>query len=146
MGIARLNLKDYLAELVEEGNDDVPSPNSSIDTDVGTKDGNDDDSSGDHNNLYDDEDGISNEDTVVDSSSASDASKQSAEPSSHTLTEFGLPQYCLLSKDLRVSENEGDLLPEINEIELQRELKEEEELDSRDLLASKEFEVGLWGS
>ena len=36
-----------------------------------------------------------------------------------------------------VSENAGELLSEIDEIGFQREIKEEEELDSRDLLASR---------
>jgi hypothetical protein len=46
-----------------------------------------------------------------------------------------------------VSENEDDdILPEIDEIELQRELKEEEELDARDLLTSREYEAELWAS
>jgi hypothetical protein len=40
----------------------------------------------------------------------------------------------------------GRALSEIDEIGSQREIKEEEELDNRDLSASKEFEAGLWGS
>jgi hypothetical protein len=51
----------------------------------------------------------------------------------------------ILPKCTRVaSENEGDILPEIDEIGLQRELKEEEDLNARDLLASREYEAELW--
>jgi hypothetical protein len=57
-----------------------------------------------------------------------------------TVFEMVLPRY------IRVSENEDGILPDINEIKLQRELKEEEELDARDLWASREYEAELWAS
>jgi len=146
IGIAHsdFKLKEYLAELVGERNDDVSS-HPSIDTEMGTNNG---DSSGDEDSRDDDEDETSNEETSVDPSNASDDSEQSVEPSQGA-TEFWLPQSlrpCLLPTHFRVSENGGGLLPEIDEIGFQREMKEEEELDTRDLLASKEFEVTLWGS
>ena len=58
-----------------------------------------------------------------------------------TVFETVLPKYT------RVSENEDDnilILPEIDEIEIQPELEEKEELDARDLLASREYEAELW--
>ena len=132
MGIAHSNLKDYFAKLVEED-----SNGASIDTEMGTKDN----STGDQD---EDEDKISNED---DPGNDSDASELLAKPS-QALTELWLPQTfrrCLLPNYAQVSENDDDdILPEIDEIEIQRELKEEEDLDARDLLASKEYEAGLW--
>ena len=106
----------------------------------------DEDSRGDEDNQDIDEDETSKEETVVDPSNASDVSERSAEPS-QALTEFWLSESlkrCLFPTHF-VSENAGELLSEIDEIGFQREIKEEEELDSRDLLASKEFEAGLWG-
>lgn len=120
MGIAHSGLQDYFAELVEEGNDDVSSPDSSIDTNMGDNDDDDDD--------------------------VDDDNQQSTE-SSQALPEFWTPEVferCLLPKHTRVCYNDGDLLPEIDEIGLQHELAEEEKLDAEDLLASKEFEAGLW--
>ena len=136
---SNFNLKDYITELVGERNDDILSPHSSIDTEMVTNNG---DGSGDEDNRDNDEEEPSN---------ASDASEQSVEPShaSQAPTEFWLPQSlrrCLLPMHFRVSENEGSVLPEIDEIGCQREIQEEEELDSRDSMASKEFEAGLWGS
>ena len=141
MGLAHFNLKDYFAKLLQEGGNGISLPDPSVDTETGTKDDNKDDSTG---NQDEDEDETSNEDNP---SNASDASEQS----SQALTELWLPQSmrrCLLPKYTRVSESEDDdILPEIDdEIEIQRELKEEEELDARDLLSSKEYESELWVS
>ena len=141
IGIAHsnFNLKDYITELV---GDDILSPHSSVDTEMVTNNG---DGSGDEDNRDNDEEETSND---VDPSNASDASEQSVEPT-QAPTEFWLPQSlrrCLLPMHFRVSENEGSVLPEIDEVGFQREIQEEEELDSRDLMASKEFEAGLWGS
>ena len=142
MGIAHSNLKGYFAELVEEGRNGISSPDPfPIDTEMGSKDDNNGDSTGDQD---EDEDETSNKD---DPGNASDASEQSATKPSQARTELWLPQSlrrCLLPKNTRVSDNEGDVLSEIDEIELQRELKEEEELDARDLLASRESEAELW--
>lgn len=121
MGIAHSNLKNYSAELIEEGS-------VGIDTEMGIRDDN-------NGNGTDDQ---SKEDNP------SNASHASSQP----LTKLWLPQSlrrCLLPKYNWVSENEDDdILPEIDEIEIQRELKEEEGLDARDLLASKEYEAELW--
>ena len=133
MGIVHSNLKDYFSELVEEGSNVISSPDPSIDTEIGNKDGNNGDGTGDQD---EDDDETSNEDNP---SNASDASEQS----SQALTDLWLPQSlrrCLLPKYTE----DDDILPEIDEIEIQRELKEEEELDARDLLASKEYEAELW--
>ena len=146
MGIAHSNLKDYFAELVTEDSNYTSMPDPSIGARVGTEDDddNDGDSAGDqHEDAGEDE--ASNEDN---SSNASDTSEQSAKPS-QAPTELWLPQssrWCLLPKKyMWVSENEDDdILPEIDEIELQRELKEEEGLDAGDLLASREYETELW--
>lgn len=148
MGIVHSNLKDYFTELVAKVNDLISSPDPSIDAEMETKDDNNGDSSGDDDNQDDDHTETSNEDTVVDPSNASDTSEQLAEPP-QALMECWLPESFrrrLLSKHTRVSGNDSGLLPEIDEIDLQRELEEEEELDARDLLASKNFEAGLWGS
>jgi hypothetical protein len=138
MGIAHFNLKDYFAELVEKGSNGISSPDPSIDTETGTKDDNNADGTGDQD---EDEDETSSEDNPGNASNAS-------EQSSQVLTELWLPQSlrrCLLPKYTRICENEDDdILPEIDEIEIQRELKEEEELDTRDLLASREYEAELW--
>ena len=136
MKIAHANLKEYFVELVTEGNNGISLSEPSIDREMGTKD-NDNISDGTDDQ---DEDETSNEDYP---SKASDASEQQS-----ALTEFWLPQSlrrCLLPRYIRVSEYEDDdILPEIDEIELQRELKEEQELDARDLLASREYEAELW--
>ena len=140
MGIAHSNLKDYFAKLIEEGSDGVSSLDPFIDTEMGTEDDNNDDSTGDED---EDEDETSNKDNL---GNASDASEQPAKPS-QVPTELWLPQSlrrCLLPKYNRVSKNEGDILPEIDEIELERELKEEEGLDALDLLTSREYEAELW--
>ena len=131
MRIVHSNLKDYFAELVEEGGNGISSPDLSIDTEMGNKDGN----NGGTGDQEKDDDETSND---------------ASEHSSQALTESWLPQSlrrCLLPKYTPVSENEDhDILPEFDEIGNQRELKEEEELDARDLLASKEYETGLWVS
>ena len=136
MKIAHANLKEYFVELVTEGNNGISLSEPSIDREMGMKD-NDNISDGTDDQ---DEDETSNEDYL---SKASDASEQQS-----ALTEFWLPQSlrrCLLPRYIRVSEYEDDdILPEIDEIELQRELKEEQELDARDLLASREYEAELW--
>lgn len=138
MKIAHSNLKEYFTELVAEVNSGISLSDSSIDTEMRTKDDdNNGDITGDQN---EDENETSNEDNP---SNPSDASEQHS-----ALTEFWLPQSlrrCLLPRYIRVSENEDDdILPQIDEIEIQRELKEEEELDARDLLASREYEAELW--
>lgn len=138
MKIAHANLKEYFAELVTEGNNGISLSEPSIDREMGTKDN---DNIGDGTDDQDEEeDETSNEDYP---SKTSDASEQQS-----ALTEFWLPQSlrrCLLPRYIRVYENEDDdILPEIDEIELQRELKEEQELDARDLLASREYEAELW--
>jgi hypothetical protein len=142
MGIAHFNLKDYFAELVEEGSNGISLPDPSIDAETGTKDDNNGDGTGDQDED-EDEDETSSEDNP---SNAADASEQS----SQALTGLWLPQSlrrCLLPKYTRVSESEDDdILPEIDENEIQRELNEEEELDARDLLASKGYESELWVS
>ena len=136
MGIAHSNVKDYFAELLAEGSNDISLPDPSIDAEMGTKD--DDDNSDNAGDRNEDEDETSNGANPV---NASDASEQA-------LTELWLPQSlrrCLLPKYNGASENEDDdILPEIDEIEIQRELREEEELDVRDLLASREYEAELW--
>ena len=138
MGISHSNIKDHFADLVEDGGNGISSSDPSIDTEMGTNDDNNGDGTGDQD---EDEDKTSNEDNP---SNTSDASEQS----SQALTELWLPQSlrrCLLPKHTRVSENEDDdILPEIDEIEIQRELMEEEELDARDLLVSREYEAELW--
>lgn len=143
MGTAHSSLKNYFAELVEEDGNGISSPDpSSIDTEMGSKDDNNGDSTGDRD---EDEDETSNKDD--DPGNASDASEQSVAKPSQARTELWLPQSlrrCLLPKHTRISDNEGDFLSEIDEIGLQRELKEEEELDARDLLASREYEAELW--
>ena len=138
MKIAHSNLKEYFTELVAEVNSGISLSDSSIDTEMRTKDDdNNGDITGDQN---EDENQTSNE---VNPSNLPDASEQHS-----ALTEFWLPQSlrrCLLPRYIRVSENEDDdILPQTDEIELQRELKEEEELDARDLLASREYEAELW--
>jgi len=133
MGIAHLKTKDYFAEVVGGCSDDTSSLDPSI---VEAKVDEDNQDSGECE--------IPNEDMVNDPSEASDASEQP----SQAVTGFWLPESlrrCLLPKHIRVSGNNDDLLPEINETELGQELKEEEELDARDLLSSKDFEAGLWG-
>ncbi|KAF8804677.1 hypothetical protein BYT27DRAFT_7143352 [Phlegmacium glaucopus] len=156
MGIAH-SKEDYFAELIGEGNDDISSPDPSIGTKIKTKDDDNDGGRGGTDNQGSHECEIPKEDTVTNLSDAPDASEQSTEPSdaseqsaelSQALTEFWLPESfrrCLLPKHTRVSGDDDDILPEIKETELQRELKEDEELDARDLSASKDFETGLWG-
>jgi hypothetical protein len=144
MGIAHSNLKAYFAEMVTEGSNDISLPDPSIDTDMEIK--GDDDNNGDsEGDQYEEEDEVSNEDNHCNTSDSTEP--QSAKPS-QALTELWHPQSlrrCILPKYIRVSENhDDDILPEIDEIELQRELKEEEELDDRDLLASRGYEAELW--
>jgi len=147
MGIARPKSKDYLAELVGEGDDGISLPDRSNGMEMGSEDDNNGDSKG---KDIDQDNGTFIGDTVVDPSNASDTSEQSAE-ALHALREFWVPESfsrCLLPKHIQVSGNDSDFLSDIDEIELGRQLEEEEEeeLDARDLLASKEFEAGLWGS
>lgn len=142
MGIAHPKSKDYLAESVGEGDDGISLPDRSNGMEMGSEDDKNGDSRG---KDIDQDNGTS---TVVDPSNASDTSEQSAEPLD-ALREFWLPESfsrCLLPKHIQVSGNDSDFLSDIDEIELGRQLEEEEELDARDLLASKEFEAGLWGS
>ena len=130
MKIVHSNLKDYFEELVG-----------------GIEDDNNVDGSGDDHDRDSNEHETSDEDTVVDPSNTSNISEEWSP--SQTLPEFWLPESfrrCLLPKQNRVSGNDSDILLEIDEIELGRELKEEEQLDARDLLASTKFEAGLWGS
>lgn len=143
MGIAHPKSKDYLTKLVGEG--DITLPDRSNGMEMGSEDDNNSDGRG---KDIDQDNGTSTGDTVVDPSNASDTSEQSAEPL-RALREFWLPESfsrCLLPKHMQVSGNDSDFLSDIDEIELGRQLEEEEELDARDLLASKEFEAGLWGS
>jgi len=131
MGIAHLNSNDCFVE----GSNGISLPDPPIDTEMGTKDDDDNgDSAGDQG---EDEDKSSNEDNHMNAS----------EQSSQSLTELWLPQSlrrCLLPKYFRISGNDDDILPEIDEIGLQRELEEEEEMDARDLLTSREYEAELW--
>ena len=145
MGITHSNVKACFTELVGKGKDGITSPDPSlIDTEMETDDDNAD-RKGDDDNQEEEEHKMSDEDTFVDPSNASNPSERSAELS-QALAEFWLPESfkrCLLPKHTC---NHADLLPEIDEIGLQRELAEEEELDARDLMLSKEFETGLWAS
>lgn len=117
MRIAHLNSTDCFAE----GSKGIPLPDLPIDTEMGTKDD--------------------------DKASSEDSPCNASEHSSHSLTELWLPQSLrrsLLPKFTPVSENDDDILPEIDELGLQCELEEEEDLDAQDLLASREYEAELW--
>lgn len=142
MGITHSNLKDYFAKLVTDNND-ISLSDPSIDTEMGVHGNDSNRNSAGH--QCEDEDDASNEGNACKASDTSE--EQSAKPS-QAMTEMWLPQSlrrCLLPKYFRLSKNEDDdILPEIDLVELLRELKEEEELDVRDLLASREYEAELW--